>query len=96
VTPAFEFLVEVIPQKICDQWQEKGALRSPFVPFDAPAIGHQPRLQEATDDREQALVADALGETGHRDVVLHSIEELLQVEIDDDAPSVGYILLSRT
>ena len=49
------------------------------------------RLQ-AADDVEQAFVADPARETGHKNIVIDSIEKFLQIQIHDNlAPLLAYV-----
>jgi hypothetical protein len=63
------------------------------VPLDAYAVPHHPCAQETPDDTEQAFVANAPGQTGHENVVVHPVEELFQVKIHNCPVSVSHILL---
>jgi site-specific DNA recombinase len=76
--------------------REWTALRRPFVSRDAHAFVHHVRLKKAADDSKQAFVGDTSGQTGHQDVVVHSIEELLQIEVHDDDSPIGYVSAGRS
>jgi hypothetical protein len=45
-------------------------------------VFHHPGIQERSDEFQQPLVIDALGDPSHQSVVIDSIEELLQVEVN--------------
>ena len=81
-------------------------MRRALISLDAHAALHHPGLEEATDDLEQALVADAghpaahgaVGtpaprQTSHQDVVVDPVEKLFQVEVHDDLAAVGDVAL---
>jgi site-specific DNA recombinase len=71
--------------------REGSPLRRPFVPFDAHAVVQQARFQEAANDTQQTLVADAPSQPRQQDVVVHPVEEFLQIEIDHDGPSLTHV-----
>ena len=52
-----------------------------------------PRRQKATDDPQQAFVADAPRQTGHQAIVVDPVEKFFEIEIDHDIIPVGDIFL---
>ena len=83
--------VEVVEKKIGEQRRQRSALRRALVPFDADAALHHPRLEKASDDPQQALVANPPCQTRHQDVVVDPVEKLFEVDIHDDATPVGNV-----
>ena len=67
-------------------------MRRALVPCQASPVLHQPRFEEAADDAQQALVADAPGQARHHHVVVDPVEEFLQIEVDDDGAPLGNVL----
>jgi hypothetical protein len=59
---------------------------------DAHAFVHHAGSKEPTDDFEHAFVADVPAQTVHQHVVVHAIEEFLQINVHDDVPSTGHEL----
>jgi site-specific DNA recombinase len=53
---------------------QRAALRRAPISFDAHAALHHPRFEEAADDLEQALVADAPRQTRHQDIGVDPVE----------------------
>src|SRR6201982_1768103 len=51
----------------------------------SPARLHDTRAQECTDELQDALVTNPLGNKPHQDVVVDPVEELFQVDIHDKA-----------
>ncbi len=59
---------------------------------DQPVL-HHPGIQECPDEFQQPPVFDALGDLTHQFVVIDSIEEFLQIEVNAPAVAFGDILL---
>ena len=80
---------EIGQQEIGQQWGKRTPLGRPLpsLPADAPA--HHARLEEAAHDAQQAFVVKAPGQAGHQDIVVHPVEDLLQIEIDHDVVALG-------
>ena len=91
VPSVLQFLVQIIQQQIGKQGGQRTALRRPFVALDAHAVLQESRLQEAADNPQQAFIADAPGDPRHEDVVVHPVEELFQVQIDNDRAALGHV-----
>lgn len=65
----------------------------PFVHrIDHSSYEHA-RRQITANEPQQVLVLHPFGHQTHQDVVVHSIEELLQIKIDDDVAAVSNELL---
>src|SRR5580698_751615 len=56
-------------------------------------ILHHPGIQECPNELQQPLVLDPFGDLTHQFVVIDSIEEFLQIEINAPAVTLGDILL---
>jgi len=62
-------------------------LRRPLPCRDLHASDHDPGVEIAADELEHPPVADLPGHSGHEGVVLNSVEEPVQIDIDDPGPS---------
>lgn len=70
---------------------KRTALRRPLVPCRFDPTRHQPGLQVATDQPQHPLVRDLARHACHKDVVVHTVEKLLQIKIDHEAASGGHM-----
>jgi hypothetical protein len=70
---------------------QRSALRRSFVHRTHQPILHHSGLQEATNQLQHTLVADSLRHPRHQSVVVDSIKEFLQVEINHPAIALAYI-----
>jgi len=61
------------------------------MPRDAHPALHHPGFQEAANDTQQTLVADAPSKPRQQDVVVHPVEEFLQIEVDHDGPPLAHV-----
>jgi hypothetical protein len=68
-------------------------LRSPLHARADQPVFHHPGIQECPDEFQQSLVLDPLGDLTHQFVVIDSIEEFLQVEINAPVEAFGDVLL---
>ena len=64
-------------------------MRRALVTPDTDPFAHHPRFQEAPDNPQEILVAYTPCQTGHEDVVVDPIEELLQIQIGHDPMALG-------
>jgi hypothetical protein len=71
---------------------ESGPPCGPLLTGDAHPVLHQTGLKEASNDPKEMFVADPAREARHQDIVIDSIEKLLEIQIDDKpAPLLGYV-----
>src|SRR5688572_1970422 len=78
-----KLLVELIQHDVAQQWRERTALRHPFLRAHNDAVRqHHLRLQHLSDQYEQPLVVHSLREPRHEPLVVDSIEEFLQIDVD--------------
>lgn len=75
--------------------RERSALRRPSGPLDDPIPIDNASVQEGPDQANDAGIRDFLAQTIDQDVVVHPVEELLQVHIDYDPPFGLYERLGR-
>ena len=96
MAPALQLPVEFVEHEVTEQWRKWSSLRSPFhARADQPVL-HHPGIQECPDEFQQPLVLDPFGDLTHQFVVIDSIEEFLQIEINAPAVAFGDILLRLT
>jgi len=81
------------PNYLLCKGRDRTPLGSPFHAWAEQPVFHHPGVQERPDKFQQPLVIDTLGDTSHQSVVIDSIEEFLQVEINAPAAAFGDILL---
>ena len=69
-------------------------MRSPLAPLHHYPVGHDAGLQEAADDPEHPLIPDPVVWLSHEHVVVHAVEELLQIHVHHPLSPVLDIPLS--
>jgi len=79
-------------------WQDRGrgertALRGPLVHRKNQAVFHHPGGKKCPDEFEHAFVGYPCGNAGHEAIVVDSVEEFLEVEVNDDIVTFGNISL---
>src|SRR5215207_8751905 len=93
VSPVLQLTVEFVEHEVTEQWRKRSSLRSPFhARADQPVL-HHPGIEECPDELQQPLVLDAFGDLAHQFVMIDSIEELFQIEINHPAVACSDILL---
>jgi len=93
VSPPLKLLVQSVQKNVAEQRRQGAILRRPFPPFLYSPVDHGPGLQIPTDNPENALVTDFLGQFPHEDVMVHPIKELLQIHVNHPFVSLRYISL---
>ena len=68
---------------------ERAALRRPLGPRCHQPVPHQPSLQVAADQSQHPLVLDLARHTCEQHIVVHTIEKLLQIKVNDDAAAIS-------
>ena len=68
-------------------------LGSPFHAWADQPVLHHPGIQKCPDEFSQPLILDPLGDLTHQFVVIDSIKEFLQIEINAPAVPFGDVLL---
>src|ERR1017187_5178117 len=67
-------------------------VRRSLVAGNAHPVLHHTGLKEAPNDEKKAFVADPARDSGHEDIVVYPVEELLEVEIHNKlAPLLCYV-----
>src|SRR5450631_721637 len=79
--------------EVTQQRRKRTALRRPFHTRAHQPVLHHPGIQECPDEFQQPLVSYSFGDLPHQFVVIDSIEEFLQIEINAPAVTFGDVLL---
>ena len=87
MTSPFKLLVHLVEQPIGQQRRQWSALRRASGPLDDLIPIDDVGVQKGTDQTDNAGIRDLLAQTVDQDVVVHPVEELLQVDIHHEAPS---------
>jgi len=79
-------------------WQDCGrvertTLRGPLIHRKHQAVFHHPGSEKRPDEFEHALVGHPYGDARHQDIVVNSVEEFFEVEINDDIVALGDVSL---
>ena len=93
---ALQLLVEFVKDDVRQERRERAALRRTLLAALADPVLHQPRLEEREDEPQDATVPDVPCEPCHESVVVHLVEELLEVEIDHRRVAFGHIRASSS
>jgi len=92
VATRFQFLVKIVQHQVRQKRTQWSALWRAFAAVVDHAVVHHARRQERPHNLQQTFVLNVTGESRHQDVVVHAVEELLQVEVYDINVSIGYVL----
>src|SRR6185312_6142820 len=93
VSAALQLAVEFIEHEVTQQWRKRSSLRSSFHAGADQSVLHHPGIEQCPDELQQPLVLDALGDLAHQFVVIDSIKELFQIEIDHPSVTLRDVLL---
>jgi len=98
----FQFLVEFVEYQITQQWGKGTALRRALIGRKDQPVFHDPGAEKRPDQFEHSFVGDTLGNAGHQPVMVDSIKELFQINVDHIVVALsnvtlrlGYGLMSR-
>jgi hypothetical protein len=58
VTPAFQFLVEIIEHEVAQKGRKRATLRCPFIHRTDQTVLHYPSVEKRPDELEYALVGN--------------------------------------
>src|SRR4029077_9049828 len=93
MSTALRLAVEFVEHEVTQQWRKRPSLRSSFHVWADQSVLHHPGIEECPDELQQPLVLDALGDLAHQFVVIDSIKELFQIEIDHPSVALRDVLL---
>src|SRR5277367_4342560 len=92
--PPRQFAVQFVENDVGKQWRERAALRRSFLDRDLrPVRHHHRRLQHQADQGEYPLVRHAFREPGQQALMVNSVEEFGQVQINQR--SIAVLEISR-
>src|SRR5882757_933703 len=93
VSPVLQLAVESVEHEVTEQWRKRSSLRSSFHARADQSVLHHPGIEECPDELQQPLVLDAFGDLAHQFVMIDSIEEFFQIEIDHPSVTLRNVLL---
>src|SRR6201997_5866484 len=93
VSAALQLAIEFIEHEVTQQWRKRSSLRSSFHAGADQSVLHHPGIEECPDELQQPLVLDAFGNLAHQFVMIDSIEEFFQIEINHPSVALRDILL---
>jgi site-specific DNA recombinase len=73
--------------------RERTSLRSPFIRRVDQTVFHHPGVEKRPDEFEHTLIGHSRGDSRHQAVVIDSVEEFFEIEIDHDVIAVGDVTL---
>src|SRR6185369_9154821 len=85
MTTFLELFVHFVEQYVRQQRRQWAALRRTLMSLRRYTVGQHAGFQVAADESQHATITDALPELSHQHVVVHAVEELLQVHVHHDA-----------
>jgi hypothetical protein len=68
-------------------------LRGTLIHRKHQAVFHHAGIEKCPDEFEHAFVGYPSGDAGHQDVVVNSVEEFFEIEINDDVVALGNVSL---
>ena len=93
MTTAGQLLVEIVEHEVAQEGRERTALRGPLIHRKDHAVLHHPGIEKCPDEFEHAPVGYPRGDAGHQAIVVNSIEELFEVDVDHVAVALGNVVL---
>src|SRR3990170_3801510 len=85
VAPPFQLLIQIVQQDVGEQRRQRAALRGSLFPGLGDSFDHHPGGKIPPDQSKETLVSDSSGHPRHQHVVVHTVEELLQIHIHHEA-----------
>lgn len=93
MTSSMKLSIELIQHDVRQQRRERAALRRALLCRHHHTVGHHNfGLQHLSNQQQHAFVVDAQSKPRNQTIMVHSIEELLQVEVHDVLAAVFQIL----
>src|ERR1017187_8957587 len=93
VSPVLQLAVEFVEHEVTEQWRKRTSLRSSFHARTDQSVLHHPCIQKCPDELQQPLVLDPFGNLAHQFVMIDSIEEFFQIEVDHPSVALRHVLL---
>ncbi len=89
MAPFLQLLVEVIEENVAQERGQRAALWSSLDDWLDQTIFENASFQELSDQLQSTLILDFAGHPRHKDVVVHSVKEAFQVDIDNPSEPLG-------
>jgi hypothetical protein len=96
VTALLQLFVHVVQQHVRQERRQRPALWRALVTLHHHPVRENPRVEVAANEPQHATVLDPLREPPHEHVVVHTIEELLQIDVHDPAATLLHVALRVT
>ena len=93
MTTTFQFLVEFVEYQITQQRGKGTALRRTLIGRTDQPVFHDPGAEKRPDQFEHSFVEDTLGNAGHQPVMVDSIKELFQINVDHIVVALSNVTL---
>ena len=93
MAPSFQFLVKLVQKQIGENRRKGTALRRPFRCGFKPRERDGSRAQNPADEFHDPPVPYPIGYLRHEDVVVDTVEELLQIDVYHEGVSLSDMLL---
>src|SRR5271165_6906182 len=93
MSSVLQLAVEFVEHEVTQQWRKRSPLRGPFRARTDQPVLHHPSIEECSDEFQQPLVLDALGDLPHQFVVIDPIEKFLQINVNHPAVACHDVLL---
>ena len=86
-----QFPVEVRQHDVAQERRERAALRRSFLSLVGDPVTHQACFQKPADEPEHPAIPDLARHSRHQEIVVHTVEELGQIDVHDPGPSASYV-----
>ena len=96
MTPAFEFPVKVVKEYIRQQRTQRTALRRTLFRRCTDSGNHDSGVQICANQLEYALILYLLRQTRHENIMVHSVKEVGQVDVNHPRVALVDVSFCRT
>ena len=76
-----QLLVHFVQEYICEERRKRPALWRALMTLKRNPIRHYPGFEVAANQPEQSLVLDAFREHPNQHIIIHAVEEFLQIHV---------------
>ena len=95
VAATFELAVKRVQHDVRQERGERSPLRGALLRRTDQAVLQDPRIQERAGKLQHACIRHALSQPTHQEVMIHSVEELFEVEVHDPPIAARQDVLAR-
>ena len=88
-----QFPVEFIEHEIAQERRKRTALRGPLVNRINQPVFHHSGLEKGADQLEYPFVGDPFGNASHQSVLVDTVEEFFEVDVNHDTVALSNIRL---